>query len=252
MKRLNILILAAGKGSRLGEITKKKPKILIKIKGKTIIEHQLDIYSQLKNKDIFIVGGYKIKKLKRFLNKQKIQIIENKNFDTTNMYYSFLIAKKLMNEKRDLLVVYGDIIFKKYLLNKLLKKKNSVAISVDKNYMDYWKKRMKNPMSDLETLKINKKNNVIEIGRKTKKKKDIQGQYIGLIKFNYKNFDLIKKLIKKFNKKYFNYKKLYMTDFIQYLVKNNIKVAASYHYGNWQEFDKPNDLNINNFNLNKK
>ena len=150
------------------------------------------------------------------------------------------------------MLVYGDIIFKKYLLNKLLKKKNPVAISVDKNYMTYWKKRMKNPMSDLETLKINKKNNVIEIGKKTRRKSDTQGQYIGLIKFNYKNFDLIKKMIKKFNRENLNYKKLYMTDFIQYLIENDVKVAASCHYGNWQEFDKPNDLKINNFNLNKK
>ena len=118
--------------------------------------------------------------------------------------------------------------------------------------MNYWKLRMKKPMTDLETLKVDKRENVLEVGKKPKKKKDIQGQYIGLIKFSYKHFSHIKKLIKKFNKKYKDYKKLYMTDFIQFLIENNIKVGTSYHHGNWQEFDKPNDFKINNFNLEQK
>jgi choline kinase len=249
MKGINIFILAAGKGSRLGKLTKNKPKILVKFEKKTILDHQLNIYSKLKKKNLYIVGGYKIKNLKKNISKKKIQLIENKNFSKTNMYYSFLQGKKLLNQKRDLIIVYGDIIFKKYVLSELLKKKKPVTLSIDKDYMKYWKLRMKNPMMDLETLKLDKSENVLEVGKKPQKKKDIQGQYIGLIKFSYKHFSLIKKLIQRFNKKYIDYKKLYMTDFIQFLIENKIKVGTSYHHGNWQEFDKPNDFKINNFNF---
>ena len=113
MEGINIFILAAGKGSRLGKLTKNKPKILVKFEKKTILDHQLNIYSKLKKKKLYIVGGYKIKNLKKNIYRKKIQLIENNNFNKTNMYYSFLRGKKLLNQKRDLVIVYGDIIFKK-------------------------------------------------------------------------------------------------------------------------------------------
>ena len=52
---------------------------------------------------------------------------------------------------------------------------------IDKNWKDYWSIRSKNPLVDLESLKLDSKGDIISIGQKVKKLEEIQGQYIGLI-----------------------------------------------------------------------
>ena len=55
---MQAIILAAGKGSRLGELTNNKPKSFIEIKGKKLIEYNLDMLLKYGINDITIVTGY--------------------------------------------------------------------------------------------------------------------------------------------------------------------------------------------------
>ena len=65
MTKINLLILAAGKGSRLGMKTKKRPKILLKFKKKLLFDYHLDVYKYFSNMSVNIVGGYKLKEIKQ-------------------------------------------------------------------------------------------------------------------------------------------------------------------------------------------
>ena len=247
MKKFNILILAAGRGRRLGNKTLKNPKPLMNFKKKYLLDYQFDVYEKFQNIKIHMVLGYQAKKIQSHLKDKKIKTFINQDFKKTNMYYSFLKAKSLLNHKRDLVVVYGDIIFKKKIFDKLIKDNSNLGVCVDKNYLSYWKKRMKDPLKDLETMLI-KNQFIVQLGKKPSTYKEIQGQYMGLIKFSYKKFDQIKKIIKSINLKNNQYKNLYFTDFIQVLIDNNIKAKAVKVRGNWQEFDKPKDFKIDNYN----
>ena len=55
------IILAAGKGTRLKELTKSKPKCLVKIQGKSIIEYQLEIFDNFKFDEILLVADINLK-----------------------------------------------------------------------------------------------------------------------------------------------------------------------------------------------
>tara|TARA_E500000178_G_scaffold356259_1_gene432821 strand:- start:1292 stop:2035 length:744 start_codon:yes stop_codon:yes gene_type:complete len=247
MKKFNLLILAAGRGKRLGNKTNKMPKPLMKYKKKYLLDYQLEIYKKYKNMNIYMVLGYQSKKIQNYLIKKKIKIFLNSKYKDTNMFFSFLFAKSLLNQKKDLIVVYGDIIFKPKIFSKLIKDKHNLSISVDKNYLSYWKKRMKNPLKDLETMIIKNKF-VVQLGKKTSSYSEIQGQYMGLVKFSFKKFNKIKKIIKDIQTSHRQYKKFYFTDFLQLLINNNIKARAVETKGYWQEFDKPKDFKIDNLN----
>ena len=75
----NFIILAAGRGSRLKRTTKSIPKGLVKLnKDKTILDFQIEILDKFKNSKIFVVVGYKSKKIKKHFQQKNLTYIQNK------------------------------------------------------------------------------------------------------------------------------------------------------------------------------
>lgn len=237
------IILAAGKGSRLYPLTQKIPKCLVKYKGRTILNHQLEVCKKNNVKKIYLVSGYKGNKIK----KKNIIKIKNDKFKSTNMVFSLFRAKKLFNGNNDIIISYGDIIFKKKVLKKLIKSKKDVSTVVDTKWYSYWKKRMDNPLNDVESLKLTKNDYITDIGKKVKKLSEINGQYVGLTKISKnmskKILNIWLSLNKEKNQKFVN--NLYMTDFLRILIKSKIKIKAILVKRGWLEFDEPSDLKIN-------
>ena len=137
------LILAAGLGSRLLKQTEEKPKALVEINGKPILEYQLESLEKNGIKEVVIVIGYKGEKIKEFLkNKFKnlnIKFIENKNYASSNSSYSFWLAKdEIKNEPY--IHLNCDIVFFADLIKKLIDSKYDNVIVVDKK-VPHGKKR---------------------------------------------------------------------------------------------------------------
>jgi len=236
------IILAAGKGSRLYPITKKIPKCLVKFKGKSILDYQLENCKKMQLKKIFLVSGYKSNKIKR----KNIIKVKNAKYNSTNMLYSLFKLKKLFNGNQNLIISYGDIIYKNKILKKLINSNDDISTVIDTKWYSYWKKRMQNPLDDAESLTLNKNNYITDIGKKVNKINEIQGQYIGLTKIS-KNIskNVLKvwtDLNKKKNKKYIN--NLYVTDFLRILIKKKYKIKAVLIKRGWLEFDSKDDLKI--------
>ncbi len=237
------IILAAGKGTRLYPLTKKIPKCLVKYKGKSILDHQLAICKKNNLKKIYLISGYKSNKI----NIKNIIKIKNDRYKSTNMLFSLFKAKKLFNGNDDIIISYGDIIYKKNILNKLINSNENVSTVVDTKWYSYWKKRMQNPMDDAESLKLTKNNYITDIGKKVKNLSKIEGQYIGLTKISkeiaVKILNIWIDISKNKKKKIVN--NLYITDFLRILIKRKIKIKAVLVKRGWLEFDEPSDLKIN-------
>ena len=177
---MKVIILAAGMGSRMADLTKDEPKCFLKVNGKTLIERLIDQLRNIGLKDISIVTGYKAKKFKF----NDINFFNNKEFKTSNMVYSLMKAKKKLND--DTLVIYSDIIISNKILKEMIGKKynNKLAVAVDIKWKKYWAFRFKNINQDLESLQMNNKKEITEIGKELKNIKDIDGRFIGVIRFS--------------------------------------------------------------------
>ena len=237
---MRALILAAGQGKRLGKASKNRPKCLVELFGKTIISNQLEVLNSNNIEEINIVTGYK----SNLLDNLNLNVYHNKDFEKTNMVFSMFQASDLFDsDETDLIVAYGDIIYEKGNLNKLIKSKSSISIMVDLNWRNLWSKRFDNPLDDAETMIFDNDLNIIELGKKTDNYSDIQGQYTGLIKFDKNYLKKIKDFyIKIQNSNLIDYKNLYMTDFLQLLINNKIKVSATLVKGGWLEIDTEKDI----------
>ena len=241
---MKIIVLAAGQGTRLKPLTENVPKCMVPLKGKPLIDYQLDLFKSKNIKDITIVGGYLIDKLEN----KNVNLISNNAYETTNMVHSLFCAKEVLND--DVIISYGDIVYKDEVLQKLIDSNENISIVVDKNWKEYWKARMDDPLSDAETLKI-KDGKIIEIGKKPYHYGDIEGQYIGLIKFSK---EIITEIIQFYNglDKNIdydgnNFNNMYMTTFLSLLGKNISPLKPIFIYNGWMEVDCPEDLNHHNF-----
>ena len=230
---MQLIVLASGRGSRLKKLTSYKPKCLVKIKSKTILERLSKNF--LKFNETIIVTGYKSKMIKKGITKFK-KII-NKRYMSTNMVHSLFCARKYI--KNDIIVSYGDIVFDDKIIDKMICFNRS-HIPLNKKWLVLWKKRMneKKINNDAENISI-KKNKVISIGGKITNIRP-KLQFMGLIKLRYKDF---KKLYKYYT--ILKNPKIDMTSFLNIALKDKIFSLNYFETSRyWFEVDNIKDKNI--------
>ena len=138
---MQAIILAAGMGKRLGELTQGNTKCMIRVGGETLIERVLRQLDALHLSRIIIVIGYKGAELQEYLANVSVQtplvFVENPIYDKTNNIYSLYLAKDYMREQ-DTLLLESDIIIEDAVLSKLVKHPYPDLALVDKyeSWMD--------------------------------------------------------------------------------------------------------------------
>ena len=239
-KNLKVIILAAGEGTRLRPYTLDRPKCMVEIDGVSLIDRQLEVLKSEGIDDIVIIGGYKSEMLKRGDIKLKV----NARYFETNMVWTLFSAEEEL--EGDIIVSYGDIVYSKNILKALIKSKADIAVTIDKKWEGYWRERNENPLDDAETLKLRKDGTISEIGQKPSSLEEIEGQYMGLMKFSSEGVRQIKSAFhsalesgKLLGKEVEN---SYMTDLLQFIVSIGGKVASVQIDEDWVEVDTVEDL----------
>tara|TARA_R110001599_G_scaffold1889_4_gene9885 strand:- start:338762 stop:339496 length:735 start_codon:yes stop_codon:yes gene_type:complete len=129
---LDVVILAAGIGSRLRPLTDKTPKCMIEVGGVTIIErilNQLDPLSEVDS--ISILTGHEHKKIAYYIAESypKVDCIYNKDYlNTNNMYSLYLFLKQRKNDK-DLVILNADCIYDTRVVEKCIQYSESCIMT---------------------------------------------------------------------------------------------------------------------------
>jgi histidinol-phosphate/aromatic aminotransferase/cobyric acid decarboxylase-like protein/choline kinase len=138
---MQALILAAGMGKRLKELTRDSAKCMVKVNGKTLIERMLFYLDGLNLTEIIIVVGYKAEGLISFINslnvKTPVTFVTNEVYYKTNNIYSLYLARDYLL-KDDTLLLESDIIFSDGVLRKIMNNTfpNLVLVAKYENWMD--------------------------------------------------------------------------------------------------------------------
>lgn len=148
------IILAAGLGSRLGELTKECTKCMVKINGVTLIERMLRQLDRYGMDRIIIVTGYKGDVLKAYVQELGINtpvvFVDNSDYQHTNNIYSLWLTRAYL-EETDSLVLESDMIFEDKVIEKMLAVDNGCGTFVARP----------RPWMDGSIVKLDKDNNII-------------------------------------------------------------------------------------------
>ena len=239
---MKAIILAAGEGKRLRPLTNDIPKCLVNLFGKSLLERQIEILRKKNIENIIVISGYQKEKIKI----KNIKEYHNKDYESTNMLETLFCAEKGFDES--LIISYGDIIFEENILESLIESKEEFSVIVDLEWKKYWMIRMEDPTKDVESLKMNSKGFITDIGLPVKDVSEIQGQYIGLMKFQNEALEIIREFYKKCKEEAektgvnplnpnIPFKKSYITDFIRGLISTGNSIKAIEVKNGWLEVD---------------
>lgn len=239
--RIKAIILAAGEGSRLRPYTLDRPKCLVEVEGKSLLDRQLTVLSSADIASVICIGGYRAQMLKR----PGLELRLNPRFAETNMVWTLFCAEEELDG--NILIAYGDIVYSRDILMDVLASDADIAVTIDLEWESYWRSRNENPLEDAETLKMHSDGRIYEIGQKPHSLKDIEGQYMGLIKLSPNGVDVLKKV--------FHYaesgegllgkpvERAYMTDLLQAVINSGFPVQSVPVKSAWVEVDTVSDLN---------
>ena len=237
------IILAAGKGSRLGNITKTNHKSLLLIKGKPLIEYQINAFFKTGINKVYIITGYNSHLFDSY--KDQVTLLYNSNWENSNMMVSIMNAKDLLN-KSPAIVTYSDIFYESYALKSLLNQKE-LSILYSSSWKELWEKRFNNATDDAETFLIDNFGYLKDIGEPLDCLSKAFGQYMGIISFTPKIFSIFKKIFYTLPKN--KRDKIDVTSFLKHLLMTkSLNIKTIEYEGIWGEVDIPTDLDLYNSN----
>jgi len=243
---LKAIILAAGMGLRLGELTKELPKPLIDVNGKSIIERQISSFRKAGIDEITIVTGYKKDK---FIF-EDVEYVFNPKYEEVEQAFSLMTARKQISG--NVIISFGDTIFEDKIIEQILNTKNDIVIGVEPKWREYYEKRMDNPpaISDFIAIKNGK---IIKLFRNLKEFDEdcIITEFSGLFKLSAKGSKIITEKYEFLEQNHsgkfhdaVSLKKAKMIELLQELYENGVSMEAISLKGKWCEIDTPHDLEI--------
>lgn len=234
------IILAAGEGTRLRPYTLDRPKCLVEIDGSSLLDRQLAVLRSRGIDEIVLIGGYRSEVLQNWATRLHL----NPRYAETNMVWTLFCADEEL--VGDVVISYGDIVYSGTILESLMASQADIAVAVDIEWESYWRARSNDPLADAETLRLAEDGSILEIGQRPESLEEIEGQYMGLMKFTAAGLTSLKTVFQaacatgQLRGK--PPEKAYMTDLLQALIDDGVRVEAVQVRGPWVEVDTVEDL----------
>ncbi len=252
-EKMTAIIAAAGFEKQLLPLIEDKPKCLLDIKGKTILERQIAALNECNIKEIALVRGYK----KEAITLPNIRYYDNDRYEETGELFSLFCAENEM--KGRCLMLYGDIIFETAVLEKLLKSPADISLVVDLAWYDQLQHGTTAPhiKPDLVSLQDppgksylfryiapDEQNRIVKIGQHVPHEQ-AHGEFIGLAMFSERGIEAFKQVYRDAQKAYQSkgfheagsLTKATFTDMVQELIDKGHSINCVPTFKGWMEVD---------------
>lgn len=231
------VILAAGRGRRMGKLTADRPKGALEVGGHALIDWQIEALRAAGVKEIAIVTGHGAEALRG----RDVTYLHNPDWSRTTQVETLLAAREWIGDE-PAFVSYSDILYHPCAPLALLERPGEIIIAYDADHRWLWKKRFGNWLRDSETFRLGPGQVLTEIGGKPTNIEELDGQFMGLMLLTPAG---LTQLVRQFlSTDEHARKRLDFTKLISLLVNTGTRVDTAANQLSWIEIDSPKDLMI--------
>jgi choline kinase len=234
-----VVHLAAGRGSRLRPLTDDRPKPLVQLADRALLDWNVETLDEAGVDRQVVVTGHAAEAFED----REYETVHNRRHAETEMVYSLFCAEDAFSEGEDLVISYGDIVYDRSIVESLLDADGELNVVVDRAWRDLWEARFQNPLDDAESLRI-QDGRITSIGDENTTYGEIEAQYVGLVKVRGDRVDAFANAYRSLRDEGVDPDQIHMTRFIQQLIDDGWVVQSVPVAGGWIEVDTLSDLEM--------
>ncbi len=232
------LILAAGRTGNVGDFGDQQPKCLLPLAGMPLLARQIAALRGGGVTEIGIVRGFRAE----MIDYPDITYFENERWADTNTVMSLAAADAWLRTS-PVIVSDLDIFYQRELVHRLGSVRGSLVVAYDRQWRDLWTQRFGDPLTGAETFRRGGAGNLLEIGGKTTNINEIDGQYIGLLKFTPSAWQAGETLLAELDVP--TRDQLNLTGFLRRLLAlKSVAIGTVGTDGQWGKVDSPGDVRL--------
>jgi phosphoenolpyruvate phosphomutase len=236
---VSAIVLAASRGHGMDDLTSDKPKVMLPVAGVPVLRRQIDKFKKQGVNDITVVAGYR----HDAIDAHGAKILLNKNWETTGELASLACAMDSITT--DTVIIYGDLLFRSYMLHNLLDWEAELLVAVDSSLLSnvvgnihdlaycsapdnramYQQKVTLDHVSSAQELE----------GRQP------DGRWIGMMRVSGKGCEQLRAAVEKLKKRN-DFNTLGIPDLLNHLVKDGHSPQVQYVNGHWMDINNLGDL----------
>lgn len=231
------VILAAGRGRRMGKLTADRPKGALEVGGHALIDWQIEALRAAGVKEIAVVTGH----APEALAGRDVTYIYNPDWEKGTQVETLLKASDWIGDE-PVIVSYSDIIYHPCAALALLERPGDIVVAYDADHRWLWKRRFGNWLKDSETFKLGPGQVLTEIGGRPRDIEEVEGQFIGLMLLNPSGLNL---LAHRFTAASPDVRRnIDFTSLLALLIGSGVRVDTAANLQPWMEIDSTRDLRI--------
>lgn len=240
---MKAIIVAAGMGRRLRPYTDDRPKCLVEVNGKSILQRQLDAYRAAGVDEVYIVRGY----MKESIQIDGARYFENTDFQNNNILASLFYAEPAM--EGGFLFSYSDIVFRPEVVRSALMAETDYALVIDRRWSEAYEGRVNHPVAEAEVARV-EGGRVTRVGKKTVPVELATGEFIGLANFSAAAVEQMRERYHRRRRELegkpygtaARFQVAYVTDLLNDLIDDGVVMRPAFIDGGWREIDTVEDL----------
>jgi phosphoenolpyruvate phosphomutase len=234
---LRAIILAASQGRELGDLTASRPKAMVPVGGAPLLHKLVADFRAERIKDIVVVRGF----AKAGVNAPEVHFVDNDEHADTGELFSLNKAIEWLDG--DVVLSFGDILFRRYILNNLLSDPHDLVIVVDAG----WQSRKPVGHVDYVTtsrpfsLKYSEDDVTLKAMGADLPNAAINGEWIGLVKASARGSKRLREAIIELSAQP-DFRTLRFDDLFRHLLVNGTEIKVHFITGHWLDVDNLENL----------
>jgi choline kinase len=248
------ILIAAGRGRRLGPHTEEIPKCMVDVGGQPILGRVWTALARAGIDELVVIRGYRGDVLERFVRAlvpatTAVTFVDNDAWQTNNVLMSLACARAFLD--RPTLVTYSDIIFTPAVAAAAVASPAELGLVIDRDFRSIYVGRTEHPLDEGEVADLRPDGAVHRVGKRALAPADAIGEFIGLARLGARGVAALATALDEVQaqipaeapfQRAATRRNAYLTDLLQHLIDGGVRIDPILIDGQWREIDTSQDL----------